>query len=109
MNFFVCPKCKTFPKVYIGCSNCGSEKIFVSRLIHHFKCAHVDSIQNFEIDGIIKCPKCLMKNLIVSSDFEYLEGPFECQECFWKDSGSRIVGFCDNCKLKFPIECCLEK
>ena len=59
----------------------GSVKVTNERLIHHFACAHVAPVSDFEKGGELVCPKCRMRRMIVASDFEYANGPYRCADC----------------------------
>lgn len=100
---FVCPDCDAVPLVRNGCKACGSARLTCRRLIHHFACAHVDNVQEFQQDQDIRCPKCRANALIAGTDFEYLNGPYQCLECGWSDVDFETVGHCLHCDLRFPI------
>lgn len=99
-KILVCPKCLNFSTFSYGCKHCGSLNVKKSELIHHFACAYVGYVQEF---SNLTCPKCLMKNLIVGSDFEHLSGPYFCEGCHWYGNEREIVGKCTKCQFLFPI------
>lgn len=105
----VCPDCLATPTVRLGCRSCGSAKTDNRQLIHHFACAHVGSIDEYERDDRLVCPKCRVKNLVVGADFEYLEGPHECCDCGWSDIDLEMVAQCHDCQLRFSMELALEE
>ena len=76
---------------------------------HHFACAHVDLLDAFDADGRVCCPKCLARDLVVGADFEFLAGPYDCQQCSWSDVQSELVGQCLSCRRRFPIQQALEQ
>jgi hypothetical protein len=98
----LCPKCRGLPTFRRGCPNCGSSHLSQQRLIHHFACAHVGPLREFETNGELICPKCRTRQLIVSSDYEYLQGPYQCLECHWSTTELEHVGQCLRCGLRFP-------
>src|SRR5204863_524990 len=61
----VCPRCHGMPRYRKGCRSCGSVKVTNERLIHHFACAHVAPVSDFEKSGELVCPKCRMRRMIV--------------------------------------------
>ena len=97
-----CPKCFALPTFRDGCLECGSPNIKFTPLIHHFACAHVARADEFEQQGMLACPKCRAKNLIVGSDFEHLAGPTQCHDCNWKAAAPAMIGECLLCGLRFP-------
>lgn len=102
-RLLVCPKCRSIPTTRGGCRACGSIHVESSRFIHHFACAHVDSIDQFESDESTTCPKCLTKDLVVGADFEYLPGPYLCRECDWSDKDLEYISRCMACGFEFPM------
>jgi Thaumarchaeal output domain 1 len=98
----LCPRCQGLPTFRGGCNACGSARLTNDRLIHHFACAHVDLIAAFENQNELFCPKCRTRRLIIGADYEYLTGPFRCQDCHWTGTEREQVAQCLRCKLRFP-------
>jgi hypothetical protein len=98
----VCPKCQSLPTFRTGCPNCGSARLANDRLIHHFACAHVGRIGDFESNGDLVCPKCRVPHLIVASDFDYVTGPYQCLDCRWSNIEPEQVAHCLGCQYRFP-------
>jgi hypothetical protein len=98
----VCPLCESLPTFRTGCPNCGSAQIDNEELIHHFACAHVGRVGDFEKDGDLVCPKCRKRHLIVASDFDYVTGPYRCRNCEWTNLQAENVCQCLRCKYRFP-------
>jgi hypothetical protein len=98
----MCPQCRSLPTFRRGCACCGSGRVRADRMIHHYACAHVGRVSDFETPCGIVCPKCRSKDLIVGADFEYAAGPFVCCDCQWSSSELELVGDCTRCGLRFP-------
>jgi hypothetical protein len=98
----LCPRCASPPTFRHGCPNCGSARLGNDQLIHHYACAHVGPVDEFETPGQLICPKCRTPNLIIGSDFEYTTGPHCCSDCSWITSEPELVGHCSRCGLRFP-------
>lgn len=98
----LCPKCLGLPTFRKGCRSCGSPRTTNDRLIHHFACAHVGLLSDFDANGEIICPKCQARRLVVGADFEYVHGPHHCQDCHWNDMSLEEVGQCLRCGFRFP-------
>ncbi|MBI1337545.1 MAG: hypothetical protein GC164_11345 [Phycisphaera sp.] len=96
----VCPRCGGLPTFRMGCRRCGSGRLVEDQLIHHFACANVDLASKYEVDGMLKCPKCRTKKLVVGSDYEYLT-THRCLACRWSDYEPTRVGHCLRCSLRF--------
>ena len=106
---YVCPKCEALATFRTGCRACGSIYTVASRLIHHFACAHVGYVVDFEQNGEIVCPKCRARGLVVGADFEYVSGPYRCLSCDWSDTELETVGGCLRCSHRFPAHQSTEK
>lgn len=97
----VCPKCRGIPTFRSGCRSCGSARIALARLIHHFACAHVGPVLDFERSDGLVCPKCRKRNLIIGADFEYQPGPSRCLDCHWSGSSLEQIAQCLRCNYRF--------
>ena len=82
-SVFVCPQCESLPTFRKGCSCCGSGRIEQEQLVHHFACAYVGRIVDFETEKGLVCPKCRARDLCVGADLEYHCGPMKCVDCHW--------------------------
>jgi hypothetical protein len=98
----LCPQCYGLPTFRRGCANCGSVQVSQDQFLHHFACAHVGLIRDFETQGELVCPKCRTRRLIPGVDYEFLPSPFECRECHWSDTQLELAGQCLRCELRFP-------
>ncbi len=108
-RILACPDCRAVPTLRRGCRACGSVRTASSQLIHHFPCAHVGMVQEFDQGGEIVCPKCRQRKLVIGADFEYLSGPYQCLDCKWSDTQLELVGQCLSCELRFPIQQAVEE
>lgn len=100
----LCPNCHGIPTFRQGCSLCLSSNVRASRMIHHFACAHVDFVENFEEEDGLCCQKCRTRRLIVGSDYEYLDGPNMCYDCGQASLEKIQIGHCLSCEFRFPAE-----
>ena len=105
----LCPRCQALPTFRRGCSACGSSRLANDRLIHHFACAHVGLIEEFDERGQLVCPKCRTRALVVGADYEYLTGPFRCLDCQWAGTEREQVAQCLRCELRFPAHQAYER
>jgi DNA-binding response OmpR family regulator len=105
----ICPQCQAVPTFRNGCRICGSVRLHSRPLIHHFACAHIGYVSDFEKDGAMVCPKCRTRNLIVGADYEHLSGPYRCLDCDWSDTDLELVGNCLKCEFRFPMNQALEE
>jgi Thaumarchaeal output domain 1 len=105
----VCPRCQTLPTFRHGCPTCGSGRTTSERWIHHFACAHVGRVSDFEVEDTVVCPKCRKRDLIVGADFEYQNGPHQCPACGWTGVDVEPIGHCLRCGLRFPANQAFEQ
>ena len=105
----ICPQCQAVPTFRNGCRICGSVRLHSRPLIHHFACAHIGYVSDFEQEGVVICPKCRTRNLIVGADYEHLSGPYRCLDCDWSDTDLELVGSCLKCEFRFPMNQALEE
>jgi hypothetical protein len=101
-RMLLCPNCQSIPTFRFGCSLCLSSNVKASRMIHHFACANVDFVEVFEQEDELCCPKCLMRRMIIGSDYEYLEGPKMCFDCGQANLEKIQIGHCLSCENRFP-------
>jgi hypothetical protein len=101
-RILVCPRCAVLPVFRPGCRQCGCGRLDQDRLLHHFACAHVAPVAAFESPNGLVCPKCRTRDLLVGSDYEYLDGPYRCRECQWSDTELETIGRCVRCATRFP-------
>lgn len=100
----LCKRCGSIPSWRHGCHVCGSGRIHRDRLVHHFACAHVGRAADFETAAGLQCPKCRTANLIVGSDYEYIDGPVECYDCAAKGGQPTMAAMCHRCHRRFGME-----
>ncbi len=108
-RIFVCPECRGLPTFGNGCRACGSVQLASCQLIHHFACAHVGYVSEFETGSEVVCPKCRTRRLVVGADFEFLNGPYRCLRCGFSDTELERVGSCLRCELRFPLHQACEE
>jgi DNA-binding response OmpR family regulator len=108
-RILLCPRCRAVPTFRQGCRVCGSVRLHSRPLIHHFACAHVGDVTDFEQGNAIRCPKCRTRNLIVGADYEYLNGPHRCLDCGWSDTELDLVAECLKCAFRFPFQQAVEE
>jgi DNA-binding response OmpR family regulator len=107
-HVLVCPECHAVPTFRYGCPTCGSMRVTRTTMIHHYACAYVGDVGEFEREGELACPKCHTRSLVVGSDYEHMFGPYDCWDCGWRDSQLELVGHCRTCDLQFPVGQCPE-
>lgn len=100
----LCPTCRCVPTFRQACRACGSARVRIDRLIHHYVCGHVAQEMEFETPSGLVCPKCKTERLVVGADYEYHTGPYQCRDCQWRDAELRLTGHCTGCDLRFTAD-----
>lgn len=103
-----CPKCDAVTTFRFACRQCGSGRLQHSMLAHHFACAFVAPLPEFERDDQLTCPNCRTPHLVAGTDFEYMPGENECGACGWTDRDLEQTGHCLNCDHRFPAHQAIE-
>ena len=78
-------------------------------LAHHFACAFVAPLTEFDNEETLKCPNCQTKHLVAGTDFEYMPGDNECDVCGWTDRELEQTGHCLNCDSRFAAHKAVEQ
>jgi hypothetical protein len=105
----LCPRCRSLPTFRRGCSNCGAAVgLTQDELLHHFACAYVGPLADFQHDDVLQCPKCRTRHLVIGADYENLPGMFRCSDCHWSGDEPCSVGHCMRCHFRFPAQQAVE-
>lgn len=105
----LCPRCRALPSYRNGCSNCGAAvAVRRDQLLHHFACAYVGPLADFQHDDVLQCPKCRTRHLVIGADYEQLPGLLRCGDCHWTGDEPCSVAHCLQCHLRFPAEQAVE-
>ena len=107
-NVLTCPTCGGLPTLRRGCAHCFSASVSASQMIHHFACANVDFVDQFEQGDELVCRKCRTRGMVIGSDYEYLDGPNTCSDCGEANLQKILVGHCTSCENRFNFESAIE-
>jgi hypothetical protein len=102
-RILVCPRCFALPTVRSACEHCGGIDFRSERLMHHFACAFVAALDEFQQEDELVCPKCRMRHLVVGTDFEYLDGPFQCGQCTASSNDLALMCQCLECDHRYCL------
>ena len=104
-----CPQCHSVATFRFACRKCGSARLERTLLVHHYACAWVGPVEDFEGGVSLKCPNCRTQHLVAGTDFEYMPGENICQVCGWHDRELEQTGHCLNCDHRFPAFQAIEE
>jgi hypothetical protein len=109
----ICHKCNSgFLNYREECPKCREHNLQVRVLIHHFRCAHVATEQNFVRGDKLVCPKCSMELKNLGVDYDKPGKIFYClNETCGNEFQKPLIGVhCINCKTEqTPSELNVEK
>ena len=71
--------------------------------MHHFACAFVGGLEDFEQEDELVCPKCRMRALVAGTDFEYLDGPYQCGQCQASSHDLALLCQCLQCDHRYSL------
>lgn len=76
----LCPVCSKGRINYREtCPQCGSIDVAHEDMLHHFPCAHIGPLTDFQNDGELVCPKCRKTLRHIGVDYEKPAGQFQCR------------------------------
>jgi len=79
------------------CPKCSSVDIEAKDLVHHFKCAHVDVIDEFQDGDELTCPKCDNKLRHIGIDYDKPSTMHSCNDCHLQFQASDMLALCIYC------------
>lgn len=79
------------------CPKCSGLSIESKDLVHHFKCAHVDVIDKFQVEDGLACPKCEEKMRHIGIDYDKPSSMYHCHDCHHEFQESEMSAFCIDC------------
>ena len=101
----VCPDCDTAAINFREtCIDCGSLRIEMEPVLHHFRCAYTGLQSEFEQDLALVCPKCRRELHQIGRDFERPHETFTCGGCQALFEEPRLDGQCLACRAVHPAE-----
>ncbi len=114
---YLCPHCQGgHVQIRESCPKCSSVDLKTQDLVHHFRCAHVGPIDNFEReDGWqrhLQCPKCEKTLKHIGVDYDKPSEISECQGCQHIFQAPNMMARCCHCGenqnveelMRYPIE-----
>jgi hypothetical protein len=104
---YLCSNCQSCHLSYREtCPKCSSSNTETSDIIHHFPCAYVAPISDFEndIDDQLNCPKCSKKLKHIGVDYDKPSVLHTCLKCSNKFQDFNVKAKCMQCTIDNPVE-----
>ena len=106
----LCPYCEhhdiNFREI---CPNCGSVRIEMVDLIHHFRCAYIGAEKEFRHGLDYICPKCSHTLRHIGVDYEKPSRSYQCNTCQHVFAEANVNCLSLNCGKSFDIEKALTR
>ncbi|MEO1263204.1 MAG: hypothetical protein AAFZ15_30620 [Bacteroidota bacterium] len=96
----LCPNCgSNHQTLRATCKKCGSVDLLEEDLVHHFPCAYIGPISDFETkDGNgLHCPKCDKSLRHIGNDYDKPSSIYNCNSCHHTFQQSDFKSLCVDC------------
>ena len=105
-----CPTCAGHQLVYgETCARCHAIDFVRETMIHHFSCAHMDTLQNFRRGEGLECPKCHKSLHQIGRDYEKPSDCYLCRSCAFISAETHVQARCLACQAVVAPEQTVER
>lgn len=80
------------------CPKCGSCKIKLQNMLHHFVCANISVEASYMVKDHLICPKCQKELHHIGVDYDRPTSVYKCDDCNASFTQANIRGTCVTCK-----------
>ncbi len=93
------------------CPQCSSSHARTEDLVHHFPCAYVGPINDYQntIDDDLNCPKCNKKLRHIGVDYDKPSVLHTCLKCAHQYQDYSVKAKCISCQFDNPVENLIAK
>ncbi|HFA49824.1 MAG TPA: hypothetical protein ENJ95_12520 [Bacteroidetes bacterium] len=93
------------------CPKCSSVDLKEEDLVHHFPCAHIAPVSDFERDGAdgLHCPKCDKSLRHIGNDYDKPSSIYTCNNCHHSFQQSAYKSLCIDCGEDVDLQKLEEK
>lgn len=79
------------------CPDCHGTNLRLEDLIHHFRCAHVAPMEDFQRQGGLRCPKCEHELRQIGVDYDKPSSVYVCMDCGHTTQDPETGTLCYHC------------
>jgi hypothetical protein len=111
-RIYLCTNCQNGLLSYREvCPQCSSSHSVTEDLVHHFPCAYVGPIKDFQntIDDDLNCPKCNKKLRHIGVDYDKPSVLHTCQGCSHQYQDYHVKAKCLTCHFDNPVETLISR
>ncbi len=104
---YICPSCSSgFLNYREVCSKCSSTHLHADDVVHHFPCAYIGPMKDFDSDGSgdLQCPKCDKLLHHIGVDYDKPSVVHTCQSCGQIQQNTPVHASCYSCETTVPTE-----
>lgn len=101
-----CPECgSAHQNLRATCTKCKSVDIVEEDLVHHFPCANIAPVSDFERDGHdgLHCPKCDKSLRHIGNDYDKPSSIHNCNHCHHTFQQAEYRSLCIDCGGDFEL------
>ena len=80
-----------------SCNKCNSIDLNVVELVHHFRCAHIAPIHDFDRGDKMVCLKCTKELRHIGIDYDKPSQVYNCNTCDHQSQGAAMKASCIDC------------
>lgn len=93
-----CSSCNSaFINFKEACPQCGADDLSVDELVHHFRCAYMGAMSDFQRGSSMVCPKCDRELHHIGVDYDKPSIMYKCNQCSHGFQDPSIMTTCYNC------------
>lgn len=112
-SFYTCNNCYNNYLLYREtCPNCQSADVESEEQIHHFPCAYVGPVSDFQKSSdptALECPKCERRLKHIGVDYDKPSIIFNCNRCDHLFQDPIVKAKCNSCGSDIQVENLLKK
>ncbi|HRP53454.1 MAG TPA: hypothetical protein PLI97_08100 [Fluviicola sp.] len=111
-RIYLCSNCKSGHLSYREtCPKCSSSNTDTFDIVHHFPCAYVGPISDFEnnIDDQLFCPKCSKKLKHIGVDYDKPSVLHVCKNCDNRFQDYQVKAKCMSCTYDNQVEALISE
>ncbi len=106
----LCTSCSSsYINIRETCPKCHSIDITEKDLIHHFRCAHIAPMEDFQKEDNLTCPKCDHKLRHIGIDYDKPSVMYNCNTCHHEFQEPEMKSYCIDCHKEDEIHHLVEK
>lgn len=97
----LCPHCDSDHILFSEtCPSCASSNLDEEDMVHHFRCANISPLSEYDEDGELRCPKCIKQFRHIGLDYDKPAKVSVCRNCGSHHLNTDMRATCGACGRK---------